>query len=54
MGINPSVGESVCLDLYDSNQKKLCNKTFTISGIFESSDNGAYGGDVRYPDIVYE
>ncbi len=49
MGISPYPGQAVRLELCSNAGEKLSENVFTVSGIFEASNVGVYGGWYRYP-----
>ncbi|MCM1326162.1 MAG: ABC transporter permease [Bacteroidales bacterium] len=49
-GIPPFPGQKVTLALYDMEKQKLQEREYTVSGIFEASSPGAWGGFHRYWD----
>lgn len=50
LGVKPEVGNRILLNLYDIEKQYLEERCFVISGVFEASDEMAYGGFKRYPN----
>ena len=52
IGIKPYPGEKIKLSLYSDEGEHLMDKEFTVSGLFEAANEGAYGGWLRYPESM--
>lgn len=51
LGIPPLVGERVTLPLYDLTGQLVEEREFRISGIFQATSEGSYGGWIRYSGV---
>lgn len=48
-GVPPMPGQKIVLTLYDIEGNGLGDREYTISGVFQASSAGGYGGFYRYP-----
>ena len=49
LGVEPKLGETITLDMYDLNEEYIGSQEFIIVGLFEASSIDSYGGWYRYP-----